>query len=275
MKKGMALVLICAGLLFAGCQTKDKTLDWSGLTVDQKETYMTISSNSEAGYDRAIVFYMHLQTDFRSTVEEADSFLKAGITEAALVTSNGETIYSTDKKFNIATAQVDKKSYNLTLMMLPGLDTLSSERVLEIGTLVLTIDGNSVEFPLDRYILEIRETISSDDVYSSMSAFAAVMNPDMTAGDSYGLIPRDGLKIDSFELEYPEEFNELAGIIGYEITGSHEEEDGQIVYELQFQLSEKSDGIMLRPLLKISCSGDEQIEGYIVPSLPVQFVKDE
>lgn len=261
--------LICTSLIIALLILFIKNIDvksddkFYSLTLNQGEAYISISKNDIEGYNRWLPFYFSLSSKRNLTVEEVEKELSEEIDKAVLYTTNGE-LYSTDQLIWSA-YEVAEKTYNLTLVLVPELDSLNSNGAINVESIVLVSSDWEKSYNLPEYIVDERNTISSDELYVSLSSMESDIIENGTAYVNYGIFKNNN-EISEFFLEYSKSFSP---VIDYSIVNENQGEDDSIEYSVLVQLKENSEKTVFRPFLKVNYR--KQKCGFLVPSVPVYF----
>lgn len=156
-----------------------------------------------------------------------------------------------------------KKTYNLTLVLIPKLDEFPIADVEQIGKIVLKSNDKTYEYELPQYLIEARETIPEEKSAVSLSSVESEVNEDLSAGVNYG-IENKGNDILKFDIDYSKKFND---VVKYRIASVEEKKD-TVKYAVDVQLKEKQSKTVFRPFLKVEY---KDTSGWLIPTVPVYF----
>jgi hypothetical protein len=235
-------------------------MDLDSLRLDQGEAFIAISNNDMEGFNRWIPFFFSFQAKSDIETKYIEEFMYETINYATLY--NGKNIICTTDELVWSVGSSSDNSYTITLIVLPDLDELEIDGIVEIDTLSFSTNDKIVEYILPSYKIEARDTVPESDLYVSLSAIDAELEDDLIARIGYGIMQRNG-KVENFELDYPANF---ANIEKYIITGIEEKEDGVVEYSVDLYFADLSTKVLYRPFIKVEYSGKT---GWMIPTVPV------
>ncbi len=238
-------------------------LDFEHLTLDQEIAYISISKNDISGYNRWLPFYFTFSSEDDLTEKQVEKVLNDNIKKATLNTENGE-VYSTQQLIWSA-YKLENNQYNLTLVLIPELNTLVSDEPINIKYINLYDSKDSYTYSLASYLVESKETIAEDEMYVSLSSMESDILEDYSVNVNYGIIG-NGNKVSDFSLEYS---NDFTPVLSYVLANTNQTEDNETEYSVKIQLNGNYKKSVFRPFLKVTYNDGKS--GYLIPSLPVYF----
>ena len=238
-------------------------LDFEHLTLDQEIAYISISKNDIDGYNRWLPFYFTISSEDDLTEKQVEKVLNDNIKKATLNTENGE-VYSTQQLIWSA-YKLENNQYNLTLVLIPELNTLVSDEPINIKYINLYDSKDSYTYSLASYLVESKETIAEDEMYVSLSSMESDILEDYSVNVNYGIIG-NGNKVSDFSLEYS---NDFTPVLSYVLANTNQTEDNETEYSVKIQLNGNYKKSVFRPFLKVTYNDGKS--GYLIPSLPVYF----
>ncbi len=238
-------------------------LDFEHLTLDQEIAYISISKNDISGYNRWLPFYFTFSSEDDLTEKQVEKVLNDNIKKATLNTENGE-VYSTQQLIWSA-YKLENNQYNLTLVLIPELNTLVSDEPINIKYINLYDSKDSYTYSLASYLVESKETIAEDEMYVSLSSMESDILEDYSVNVNYGIIG-NGNKVSDFSLEYS---NDFTPVLSYVLANTNQTEDNETEYSVKIQLNGNYKKSVFRPFLKVTYNDGKS--AYLIPSLPVYF----
>ena len=238
-------------------------LDFEHLTLDQEIAYISISKNDISGYNRWLPFYFTFSSEDDLTEKQVEKVLNDNIKKATLNAENGE-VYSTQQLIWSA-YKLENNQYNLTLVLIPELNTLVSDEPINIKYINLYDSKDSYTYSLASYLVESKETIAEDEMYVSLSSMESDILEDYSVNVNYGIIG-NGNKVSDFSLEYS---NDFTPVLSYVLANTNQTEDNETEYSVKIQLNGNYKKSVFRPFLKVTYNDGKS--GYLIPSLPVYF----
>lgn len=270
MKKSITILLLITLTILFGCSKSSVVNEiipndekFVKLSLDQNETFIALSSNDASGYNRWVPFYFTLQTDIDYDAEEVEGYLKENITELTLYDDKDVAVLTTDELI-WSPYKLEEFKYNLSLVIQAELDITIFNEITKINKVALDINGEKVDYVLENYLIEARETISEDSLYSSQSTFETSLSEEHYASINYGIRGKDIENIRSIELQYP---NGFANISSYSFETSKIDENGSLVFRTKIYFSQPSTKVVYRPFIQVNYENGET-GGWLIPALP-------
>lgn len=216
-----------------------------------------------SGYNRWLPFYFKISCDENLNEGEVEEFLNENILKVSLYSSEEQKLYETEHLVWSA-CKIDDKTFNLTLVLIPELNSFDINGVKQIDKIMLASDKSFYEYKLNSYLIEQRETISESEMYVSLSSIEAIVQENLTTQINYGIVKRN-YEISAFDIYFPKQFDDIAS---YQIMDIEVVEDNSVQYSIAITLNKKNSRTVFRPFLKVSY--DDHI-GWMVPCVPVYF----
>lgn len=263
----LVVIIVFAGIL-AGIWTfvrlKPDISELTNLKLDQGNAYISISSNDVSGYNRWLPFYFQVEGNNNLSERDVEAALKEKISSISLFSIKDEELYETEKLIWSA-CKIDDNVYNLTLVLIPEIESIDIDGIVQISKIILISKDNiKHEYILDCYLVEEKETIPEDEMYVSLSSIEATVQEDLTSQINYGIMQNKD-RIMGFDIYYPKKFRD---IVSYEIVQTDCVEENTVEYTVAVRLKEKDSKTVFRPFLKIKY--DDKI-GWMIPSVPAYF----
>jgi len=238
--------------------------EFAKLILDQNDTFIALSNNDASGYNRWVPFYFFLQTDLDYNVEEVEAYLKENIAELTLYDEKNVAILTTNELI-WSPYKLEENKYNLTLVIQADLNITTFNETTKLNKVVLDIKGEKVDYLLDNYLIEARETISEDSLYSSQSTIeTSILEEELSSSINYGIAGKEIESIRSLELHYP---NGFANISSYAFETSEIDGTGNLVYHAKIYFSQPSNKVVFRPFIQVNYSNGD-LGGWLIPALP-------
>lgn len=259
----MAIVLCISRYSISRYSVKEKVFDFTNLTLDQGNAYISISKNDMSGYNRWLPFYFKISCDAELTEAEVEEFLNENVLNASLYSGEDQRLYVTEQLVWSA-CKIDDRIFNLTLVLIPELNSFNINGVTQIDKIVLASEKSFCEYKLSSYLVEQRETISESEMYVSLSSITAKVPENLTTQINYGIMMKE-YEISTFDIYFDKQFDDIAS---YQIMNAEVREDNSVYYSVAITLNKKNSRTVFRPFLKVSYS--DHI-GWMVPCVPVYF----
>lgn len=268
------IVLFCALVLCFCAKRLDynivpdadpQMIDMSSLIFDQGHTYISLSKNNDNGFNRWFPLYFRIKGNIDCTENEIEQALNKQIKKLSLTADDGTVIYLADELMWSA-LKLPNGIINLSLMISLTDDCFRNKEQMKIQTITFLLNNNEIiTYYLEHCVIEERDTLNSDNICVYESTIDTTYSEDLTALVDYGIQVKNGVKVASVEIDYPEYFADLDKYEIFTYNTNDDDECYSLTIAYHFLLDHPK--TMFRPFIKIVF--EDGNTGWIIPPLPV------